>query len=145
MRVKATKLFQRRKRSDHKMWKRKWVFLRPQKEVKWPWKAVPCLNYNQAHIIGTRVGFFNHGTICHKLKHTEWWKCALIAMRQYYKHPWKTELNLINNSLINCAGQTVVISQWYWGFITLSLKSAFISKPEKTWVFLGSFCQKPEF
>jgi len=27
-------------------------------------------------------------------------------------------LDLINNSLINCAWPTVVIPQWYWGFIT---------------------------
>jgi len=37
-------------------------------------------------------------------KQTEWWKCVLIVMRQYYKHHWKTMLNLINNSLINFAG-----------------------------------------
>jgi len=58
-------------------------------------------------------------------------------MRQYYKHHWKTVLNLINNSLI-CAGSTIVISQWYWVFITL------ISKPEKKRVFLGFFFQLPE-
>jgi len=32
------------------------------------------------------------------------WKCALIVMRQYYKHQWQTVFYLINNSLINCAG-----------------------------------------
>ena len=74
-------------------------------EVKLPWKTVPCLNCNQAQINGTREGFFSHGTICHKTqKQTEWWKCALIVMRQYYKLHWKTVLNLLNNSLINCAG-----------------------------------------
>ena len=58
-----------------------------------------------AQISGTREGFFSHGTICHKTqKQIEWWKCALIVMRQYYKHQWQTVLNLINNSLINCAG-----------------------------------------
>jgi len=53
---------------------------------------------------GTREGFFSHRTICHKTqKQTEWWMCAFIVMRQYYKHHWKTVLNLINNSQ-NCAG-----------------------------------------
>jgi len=36
-----------RKRSDHKLRKRKWVLLRLQEEVKWPWKTVSCFNYNQ--------------------------------------------------------------------------------------------------
>jgi len=66
-------------------------------------KTVPRLNYIQ--ISGTRGGFISHGTIRHKTqKQTEWWKCALIFMRQYYKHDWKTVLDLINNSLLNCAG-----------------------------------------
>jgi len=66
-------------------------------------KTVPCLNYNQAQISGTREGFFSYETICHKTrKQTKSWECALIIMRQYYKHHWKTVL--INNSLINCAG-----------------------------------------
>jgi len=35
-------------------------------------KTVPCLNYNQAQLTGTRKGFFSHGTICHKTqKQTE--------------------------------------------------------------------------
>jgi len=75
-------------------------------------KTVPCLNYNQAQFSGTREGFFSHWTICRKTqKQTEWWKCALIAMRQQYKHYWKTVLNLINKLLMNCAGTNVVISQ----------------------------------
>jgi len=57
-------------------------------------KTVPCLTYNQAQINGTREDFFSHGTIWHKTqKQTERWKCALIVMRQYYKHHWKTVLN----------------------------------------------------
>jgi len=68
-------------------------------------KNVLCLYYNQVQINGTREGFFSHGIICHKTqKQTEWWMYALICMRQYYKHHWKTVLNLINDSLINCAG-----------------------------------------
>ena len=36
-------------------------------------------------ISGIRKGFFSHEIICHKTqKQTEWWKCALIVMRQYY-------------------------------------------------------------
>jgi len=35
---------------------------------------------------------------------TDWLIRALIDMRQYYKHHWKAVLNLINNSLIDCAG-----------------------------------------
>jgi len=31
-------------------------------------------------------------------------KVCLIVMRQSYQHHWKAVLNLINNSLINCAG-----------------------------------------
>jgi len=85
--------------------KKEMSLLRPQRRGLITWKTVPCLNYNQAQISGTREVFFSHETIYHKTqKQTEWWKCALIVMRQYYKHHWKTVLNLINNSLINCAG-----------------------------------------
>jgi len=68
-------------------------------------KSVSYLNYKQAQISGTREGFFTHRTIFHQTqKQTEWWNCAMIVMRQCYEHHWKTVLNLIKKSLINCAG-----------------------------------------
>ena len=62
--------------------------------------------------------FFGHGAICHKTqKQTEWWECALIVMRQYDKHHYKTMLNSINNLLTNCAetssGKFTMISSFY--------------------------------
>ena len=97
------KQFRHRKRSDHKVWKRKWVFLRLQVRGQITWKTVPCLNCNQPKSVEPEGIFFNHGTICHKTqKQTEWWN--YFVLRQYYKHYWITVLNLINNSLINCAG-----------------------------------------
>ena len=128
--VKTTKLFRLRKRSYHKLWKRKWVLLRLQRRGQITLKTVPCLNYNQAQISGTREGFFSHCTICHKTqKQTEWWKCALIVMRQYYKHQWQTAFNLINASLINCAetnsNNFTMILSFYRS------KLHYISKPEK--------------
>jgi len=69
-------------------------------------------SHTKKHISGTREGFFSHRTICHKTqKLTEWWKYALIVMHQFYKHLQNTVLNLINNSLINCAVTTVVPSK----------------------------------
>ena len=50
-------------------------------------KIFQFLNYNQTQISGTRKGFFNRGTICHKTQtQTESWKCALIVISQYHKH-----------------------------------------------------------
>ena len=93
MRVKTTKLFRHKKRSDHKLWKRS-LFEATKKRSNNLLQNVSCLNYNQAQISGTRKGFYNHGTICHKTqKQTEWWKCALIVMHQHYKHHLKTVLN----------------------------------------------------
>ena len=110
--------------------------------VKNPWKTVQCLNYHQAHTSGTREGFFSHGAICRKIqKQTKWWKCALIVMRQYYKHHGKTVLNLINKSLINCAGISSSNSQWYWVFIA---QNRIHFKTRKTRVFPGFFSQLSE-
>ena len=68
---------------------------------------------------GTREGFFSLGTICQKTqKKTKSWKFPLIVMSRYCKRHWRTVLNLINNSLIIAQGTTVVISQWYWVFIS---------------------------
>jgi len=81
-------------------------------------------------VSGTREAFFSHGSICRQTqKHTEWWKCALILMRQYYKHHWKTVLNLINNLLTNYAGTDS--SNFHGGIEFLSLKIACISKPDQ--------------
>jgi len=69
------------------------------------------------------------GLFVAKLRNTEWWKCVLIVMRQYYKHHWKAVLNLINNSLLNCTGTN---------------SSNFTMTLRKTWVFLGFFSQLPK-
>ena len=93
------------------------LFKATKKEVKYPWIAAPCINYSQAQS-GIRVGFISHRTICHKLRNRPndesvlWLSCVSIEYR------WKTVLNLINNSLLNHTVPTVVISQWYWVFIT---------------------------
>jgi len=99
------KLFRHRKKSDHKLWKRKWVFMRLQIRGQISLKNCNMSQLQSSLNQWNQRGFFSHGTICHKTqKHTEWWKCALIVMRQYYKHHRKTVLNIINNSLINCTG-----------------------------------------
>jgi len=62
-------------------------------------------------------------------------------MRQYYKHHGKTVLNLINKSLINCAGISSSNSQWYWVFIA---QNRIHFKTRKTRVFPGFFSQLSE-
>ena len=105
--MKTTKLFRNRKRSYHKLWKKKWVFLRRQrrgqitlKNCSMPYLQSSINQRNQRGLFQPR----GYG-ICHKTqKQTEWWKFALVVMRRYCKHNWITVPNLINNSLINCAG-----------------------------------------
>jgi len=103
--VRTTKLFRNRKRSDHKLWKRKWVFFEATKKrsnnLKKLFHAVITIKPKS---VEPERAFFSRGAICNKIqKQTEWWKCALIVIHQYYPHHWKTVPNLINNSLTNCA------------------------------------------
>ena len=111
-------------------------------EVKYPWKTLSCLNYNQPQISGTREGFYSHGTICHKTqKQTEWWKCALIVIGQYYKHHWKTVLNLFNNSLTNCAGTN---SNNFTMILSFFRSKSHSFQNSKKRDFPGFFSQLPE-
>ena len=118
--------------------------------------SIPCLHPSwKVHTWTEICASLNHrkktkadGSRLIPRKHTEtlvllneWWKCALIVMHQYYKHHWKTVLNLTHNSQINCAGPTVVISKWYWGFIT---QKRIHFKTRKKRVVPGFFSQKPE-
>ena len=138
--MKTTKLFQHRKRSDHKLWKRKRVFLRLQNNLE---KLFHAFNYNQALINGTREGFFSHGTIrCETQKQTEWWKCALIVMRQYCKHHWKTVDNLINNLLTNCAGTNSTNFTMILSFYRS--KSHSCQNPKKNRFYRVSFLNYPK-
>ena len=85
---------------------------------------------------------FSATGLCQKTqKQTEWWKCALTVMRRYYEQHWKTVLNLINNSLIYCAGTNssnfIVLLSFYRS------KSHSFQNPKKR-VFPGFIPQLPE-
>jgi len=65
---------------------------------------------------------------------------CLIVMRRYYKHHLKTVLNLINNSLINCAGTNSSNFTMVLSFYCSKSHSFQILK--KNWV---SFLSYPKF
>jgi len=74
-------------------------------------------------------------------KQTEWWKRALIVMCQYYKHHWKTVPNLINNSLIHCAGTN---SSSFTMILSFIAQNPIHFKTQKKKIFPGFFSQLPE-
>jgi len=126
---------------DHKLCK-KWDFVRLQR-----WGQITLKNcFMPLFTIKPKSAFFSHGTICHTpRKQTDRWKCALIVMRQYYKHHWKTVLNLIKNSLINGAGTnsskfTMILRFYRW-------KSHSVQNPKKNGFSRVSFLsyQKTRF
>ena len=90
---------------------------------------------------------FQPRAMCHKTqKQTEWWKCALIAMCQYYKHHWKTVFNLINDiALINRAGTNS--SNYKMILSVYRSKSHSFQNPKKTGFpgFLLSATRNPGF
>jgi len=62
-------------------------------------------------------------------------------MRQYYKHHCKTVLNLINNSLINCAETN---SSNFTMILSFIAQNRIHFKTRKKRVFQGIFSQLPE-
>ena len=95
-RVKITKLFQNRKRSDHKLWKGKECFWDYKKEIlslknnAMPCLGIPCLTHNQVNISGTRVGSASIGfRYPHYLLHPRYLTCLSHNSEQTERSQYK--------------------------------------------------------
>jgi len=142
LRVKTIKLFRHRKGSDHKLWKRKWVFLRLQRRGQTTLKKLfHALITIKPKSVEPERTFSDTGLFVTKLRNrlndeSVLWSSCISIIKIIEKI-----LSVINNSLINCAGNN---SNNFTIILSFIAQNRIHFKTRKKRALPGFFSQLPE-